>query len=315
MYEDAIQVSRNTDAKFTIVEWTLGNKCTFACSYCPTNLHDGSVGWQNHEKLTAFLDACHEHYTVGMGREVLVQYTGGEPTVYPKFRDLVRHAQSRGIRQSIISNGSRTTRFWDEMAGAFEKVHLSYHPEFADPRHFIEVSEAICKHTDLHINVLMKPGMFDYILAMCNELSRACPNATILLKPLQKDFGEELYDYTPAENYVLENMHRWQTTGIQRKKSYPTGQLVVTHTDGSTKKVIPSDLVLDRHNSWKGWECMIGIETLNVDMHGNIWGGLCRVGGSYGNIETGFELPTNSSICSRQWCTCHLDIMVTKRAK
>ena len=101
MYKDLIRVERNTDAKFTIIEWTLGNKCTYACSYCPAILHDGSVGWQDHKKLTGFLDICHEHYSVGMGREVLIQYTGGEPTVYPKFKELLKHARDMGIRQSI----------------------------------------------------------------------------------------------------------------------------------------------------------------------------------------------------------------------
>ena len=311
MYENLIRVERNTDVRFTIVEWTLGNKCTYACSYCPSVLHDGSVGWQDHEKLTSFLDACVEHYTDGMGREVLVQYTGGEPTVYPKFKELLQHGNKRGIRQSIISNGSRTVRYWADTAHYFEKVHLSYHPEFADPEHFVKVSQEIAKHTDLHVNVLMKPGQFGPILAMCAQLKAACPDSVILLKPLQKDFGEELYDYSPHEQTILNSMHSFHTNAPKRK-NYPTGQLKVTDADGNTSLTIPSDLMLKGLNRWKGWDCQIGVETLNVDMNGEIRGGLCRVGGSYGNISTGFKLPTQGVVCTREWCTCHLDIMVTK---
>ena len=311
MYKDLIRVERNTDAKFTIVEWTLGNKCTYACSYCPAILHDGSVGWQDYKKLTGFLDICHEHYSVGMGREVLIQYTGGEPTVYPKFKELLKHAQDMGIRQSIISNGSRTTRYWNDTAGFFEKVHLSYHPEFADPERFIRNAQEICRQTDLHVNVLMLPGIFPEILLMAHNLRTACPNAVILLKPLQKDFGEELYDYSEHENKILADMHSFHTD-IRRMNNYPSGQLKVTHRNGEQRKISASTLMLEKANQWKGWHCQIGVETLNVDMNGEIWGGLCHVGGSFGNISTEFTLPTAGQVCTKQWCTCHLDIMVTK---
>lgn len=246
-----------------------------------------------------------------MGREVLVQYTGGEPTVYPQFRELIKYAKTIGIRQSIISNGSRTTRFWNYAAWYFEKVHLSYHPEFADPEKFIRNAQEICRQTDLHVNVLMMPGIFPEIILMAHNLRIACPDATILLKPLQKDFGSELYDYTESEHKILTSMHDYQTK-VPRKKNYPTGQLKVTRRGGILDTTTPSTLMLNEANQWKGWDCQIGIETLNVDMNGEIWGGLCHVGGSHGNISTGFTLPTEGQVCTKQWCTCHLDIMVTK---
>jgi organic radical activating enzyme len=248
-----------------------------------------------------------------MGREVLVQYTGGEPTVYPKFKELLKHAHDRGIRQSIISNGSRTHRYWNDTAGYFEKVHLSFHPEYAleDPDRFILNAKQICRQTDLHVNVLMLPGYFPEILLVCSNLARACPDATILLKPIQKNFGEELYDYTESEIKILSTMHDFQTN-VPTKKNYPTGQLKVTHRDGTQKTAVANSLVMEKANQWKGWNCQIGVETLNVDMNGNIWGGLCHVGGSYGNISTGFTLPTQGQVCTKQWCTCHLDIMVSK---
>ena len=315
MYENVVRVERNTDQVFTIVEWTLGNKCTYACSYCPSELHNGSAGWHDHEQLTAFLDACYDHYTGKLGREVLVQYTGGEPTVYPKFKELVRYASERGIRQSIISNGSRTPRFWSEVAPMFEKVHLSYHHEFADPAKFVDVAEEICKHTDVHVNVLMLPNQFDEIITMCQELRTRCPTATILLKPLQKDFGSELYDYTDYEKRILDTMHSFHTDTGPRKKNYPSGHLNVEYADGRKEGTTPSALMLAGVNQWKGWQCNIGIETLNVDMYGNIRGGLCRVGGSYGNIGGDYKLPEAASVCTKNWCTCHLDIMVSKSVK
>ncbi len=311
MYENLIRVERNTPDKYTIVEWTLGNKCTYACSYCPEVLHDGSAGWHDHTKLTGFLDACYQHYKVDMGKKMIVQYTGGEPTVYPKFKELVSHARDLGILQSIISNGSRTVRFWREAAPLLDKVHLSYHGEFADPDHFVAVAEEIAKHTDLHVNMLMIPGRFGEFLSVANRIKQL-PDINIQLKPIQKDFGADLYDYTEGEKRILDEMHGFENSA-PRNRGYPSGQLVVTHRDGTTEKTVSNSLILAGANRFKGWNCNIGVETLNVDMWGEIYGGLCRVGGSHGNIYKGeYTLPSSPVVCNLDCCTCHLDIMVSK---
>ena len=313
MYENVVRIERNTSRKTTLVEWTLGNKCTYACSYCPEVLHDGSAGWHDHQKLTDFLDICYDHYTGYLDRELIVQYTGGEPTVYPKFKKLISYARDKGIMQSIISNGSRTPRFWKEVGPIFDKVHLSYHAEFAKPDHFVEIAKIISKTTDLHINMLMIPDRFDELLQVASRLRAECPLANIQLKPLQIGFGEELYPYTPSEKKILDTMHSF--VGVNdRRRGLPTGQLKITNADGSVGTTVSNTLILEGANQFSGWTCDIGIDTLNVDMWGEIYGGLCRVGGSYGNIYTGdYTLPAEPSICNKTWCTCHLDIMVSKR--
>jgi len=312
MYENMIQLERDTDRKVTVVEWTLGNRCTFACSYCPDVLHDGSAGWHDHEKLTEFLDVCHDHYHGYLGREVIVQYTGGEPTVYPKFKKLIAYAKERGIMQSMISNGSRTERFWKEIVPYFDKIHLSYHGEFVDPEHFIKIAKIIEPVTDLHINMLMIPNRFDELLVVAARLRHECPNANIQLKPLQIGFGEELYPYTDIERKVLNTMHSFSARATPRG-GLPPGSLKMTNADGTTGRTVSNSLILAGANKFEGWTCDIGLDTLNVDMWGEIRGGLCRVGGSYGNIYTGdYTLPAEPTICNKEWCTCHLDIMVTK---
>lgn len=307
-----IRVERATDRKVTLVEWTLGNRCTYACSYCPEVLHDGSAGWHDHEKLTDFLDVCCDHYSGYLGREVIIQYTGGEPTVYPKFKNLIAYAKERGLMQSMISNGSRTLRFWKEIIPYFDKVHLSYHAEFADPDHFIEVAKIVEQNTDLHVNMLMIPDRFDELITVANRIRDAAPNSNIQLKPLQIGFGDELYPYRAGEKKILDTMHSFSSRAIPTS-NMPTGMLRVTNDDETTETTVSNTLILERKNRFLGWTCDIGLDTLNVDMWGEIYGGLCRVGGSYGNIYTGdYTLPADPTVCDKTWCTCHLDIMVTK---
>jgi organic radical activating enzyme len=313
MYENMIQIQRDTNRKVTLVEWTLGNKCTFACSYCPEILHDGSAGWHDHQKVVSFLDECYDHYHTKLGREVIVQYTGGEPTVYPKFKQLINYAKERGVMQSMISNGSRTLRFWREVAPVFDKIHLSYHGEFADPEHTIEVAKIISETTDLHVNMLMIPNRFDELLSIATRIRNECPQSHIQLKPLQIGFGEELYPYSGAERIILDRMHSFANRDSMQS-NFPTGLLRYTNTDCSTDITVSNALILTGNNKFNGWECDIGLDTLNIDMWGEIRGGLCRVGGSYGNVYKGdYILPTGPTICDKDWCMCHLDLMVTKR--
>src|SRR3954447_18211050 len=84
-------------ARITLVDWTLGNTCNYACSYCPPRLHDGLTPWPPLELLTQFVDRLAAHYAP-LGQTLLFQFTGGEPTVYPQFLELLRHLRKRRCR-------------------------------------------------------------------------------------------------------------------------------------------------------------------------------------------------------------------------
>ena len=38
-----------------VVNWCLGNTCNFACSYCPSGLHDGSKRWPDPQVIKNFI--------------------------------------------------------------------------------------------------------------------------------------------------------------------------------------------------------------------------------------------------------------------
>ena len=68
---DPPAVIRHTNpehARIVLVDWTLGNSCNFACSYCPSNLHNGSMRWQPPELVKAFFAKLHSHYVEQLGR-------------------------------------------------------------------------------------------------------------------------------------------------------------------------------------------------------------------------------------------------------
>lgn len=80
-----------------------------------------------------------------------------------------------------------------------------------------------------------------------------------------------------------------------------------TYFDYST-----DDLVGEMKNSFQGWKCGLGVDSLFIDMDGRIFGASCRMGGQYGNIYEDFNVPSEWSTCSKRLCSCGADLFIPK---
>ena len=304
----AIEHALGSSGDYTHVEWMLGNTCTYACSYCPAHLHDGSIRWLDYDKVLAFIARLDAHYTK-LGKRIWLQFTGGEPTVYPRFLELIEHCHRRGFRQSVISNGVRTLRFWDEAAALLDYVILTYHVEYVDRSHFFAVVERVRRDAGVHVNVTMLPEQF----AACHEAAQALFDAyqdiSVTMKPLRKDFEHDLYDYSSAE---LEVLRRQFGVGRRIVRSRPRSLMSKVFRDGRRSEQSANGFIIKGENRWQGWRCAAGVEALRIMANGTVYRGQCRVGGPVGRIEAEVELPSEFITCDRSRCSCISDIQLTK---
>ncbi|MCG7519810.1 radical SAM protein [Ruegeria sp. Ofav3-42] len=90
-----IEHAEDKHKNVVLVDWMLGNRCNYACSYCPPALHDSTRGWQSLEFVVGMIEALREHYQAGMGSRVWLQLTGGEPTLHPKIKEILGAARAR----------------------------------------------------------------------------------------------------------------------------------------------------------------------------------------------------------------------------
>ena len=72
-------VSITPQKNVALVDWSMGSTCNYACSYCPTNLHDGKHQWPIEDQWVEILDAMYSHFQ----RPIQYVLSGGEPTVMP----------------------------------------------------------------------------------------------------------------------------------------------------------------------------------------------------------------------------------------
>lgn len=296
--------------KIFVVNWCLGNTCNYECSYCPDNLHNGSIKWPETEKIKAFITRVAEQVHP---RKLYFEFTGGEVTLYRDFIEICQHVKQLGAKVAMISNGSRTLRWWQENKHYFDHICLSFHPEFGDAEHFIKVVNLLHDDVRTHVNIMMSPQKFDYCYDVATRLVNVT-NISMALQPLIIDFGDTLYEYTEEQQKKIDDQNQLVRKIITNKQfDYQRGAMSMIFSDGSKLQKSAHRFINDKTNDWSGWHCYSGVEQIIVDLGGHIYRGWCRVGGRIGHIhDVDLKLPTTPVLCHKTMCHCNFDIMSTK---
>jgi MoaA/NifB/PqqE/SkfB family radical SAM enzyme len=293
-----------------VVNWCLGNTCNYKCSYCPSNLHDGSTKWPELDVIKNFiLKVKNQHPS----KKLYFEFTGGEVTVYKHFIELCQFCKEQNVKVGFISNGSRTLRYWEENKQFFDHVCLSFHPEFADEAHFIEVVKIVSSALRTHVNIMMSPEKFDFCFDVAKKIKEV-GNVSIALQPLIHDFGDTLYDYTDEQKEIFNSQQDLlKDIKFDNNFEHYRGAMKKVFPDGKTQMVSAHGFIANGSNNWFGWNCYAGVEQLIVDRDGSIHRGWCKVGDPIGYIwDNDIAFPTAPIVCNKIMCHCNYDIMSTK---
>jgi MoaA/NifB/PqqE/SkfB family radical SAM enzyme len=301
------------NAEVFVVNWCLGNSCNYKCSYCPSGLHDGSKRWPDPETIKNFILRVKNTHPNKM---LYFEFTGGEVTLYKHFIKICQFCTEHGVKVGLISNGSRTIRYWEENKQYFDHVCLSYHPEFAEDEHFINVAKILHNDVRTHVNIMMSPEKFDHCFDVANKI-KDLGNLSMALQPLIHDFGEVVYDYSDKQHEILNMQHKLINEQIIFTKSfdYYRGAMRAVNSKGESRVSSAHRFISEKANDWSGWHCYAGVEQLIVDMDGRIYRGWCKEGGPIGFIDSpDLFLPSDPVMCTKKMCHCNFDIMCTKES-
>ena len=238
----------NPDHKnYFVVNWCLGNQCNFACTYCIKSLHDGSQPWASLETIKDFVTQVTSHY--GNTQKYFFEFTGGEVTLFKDFVPLMEFLKSRDIRTGIISNGSRAMPFWEKVRGKLDSICLSFHPQAADPEHFLKVATFLSEAGRVHLNFMMDPQHFYKCFALATR-AKEIPNVSIALQPLLVGFGSELYPYNPTQKAIFANQRELITRQILVTKEYETfrGTMATVDSTGTRARQEPHRFISSKEN-------------------------------------------------------------------
>jgi MoaA/NifB/PqqE/SkfB family radical SAM enzyme len=276
--------------------------------------------------------------------------TGGEPFVHPNFLEILKYVDNKiNLTQlSVVSNGSLPYDLYEKASLYVTNLTISLHLEQDDKTRKQTIEKIIDLNKIngwfLNVNLMFLPGKLDLIKTIIDTFYKnnvqfvlrkidppyEDPNSIIKkkdinslqqLEQIQKNFLKDkifkktyyndtldvrYLDYYSKEelDYLksFDNKNQWNNIKLYLNN----GNILETNTD-----VLKSN----NQNSWKDWNCYIGVDSIYVQHDGTVYRGNCMQGESLGKLGDNLEWPKNTIICPIKWCSCNSDMIVRKFKK
>jgi MoaA/NifB/PqqE/SkfB family radical SAM enzyme len=280
------------------IEWNIGKRCNYDCSYCPSVIHDNISPHTDINILKATVDALCD-----LEKPIRLSLTGGEPCVHPRIEELIAYIKSKGFWLSITTNGTRKDSWYTSQQVDQWVFSLHFEYDWLNVLYTIKAVHETVMHTHVLVNVM----------AHHNHM-REVKTAAGLLEHHTINHGIRRIRWTEGDHDLFDDMKYDQKDldWILSKSSTVEPNTVLMYKDH--EEMMHANDVIKKHlNQYKGWNCNAGLESLMINWDGDVHRATCRVGGTLGNIYTNsFVVPTSPVICDRNYCTCAADIPLTK---
>lgn len=279
------------------IEWNIGKRCNYDCSYCPTSIHDNFSPHTDINILEATVDKLCE-----LGKPLRISLTGGEPCIHPDIEDLLDYMKRKDVFWvNLTTNGTRTARWYLENEMYFNHLVFSLHFEKGWSRVLQTINQFYDNtEREFFVNVMAHHDYMDIVRRVVQSFDeKGIKYAIRRIRWTEGDhniFDDMRYDGKDLE-WIL-----GKTSSVRPNCRIDDEQVI--HAN---------DVIKNHLNQFKSWTCNAGLESLMINWDGEVHRATCRVGGSLGNIyQNTFVAPTESIICTRDWCTCAADIPLTK---
>lgn len=283
------------------IEWNLGKRCNYDCTYCPSSIHDNFSPHTDINILEATVDKLCE-----LGKPLRISLTGGEPCVHPNIEDLLEYFKRKGVFWvNLTTNGTRQPKWYLENEIFFNHLVFSLHFEHDHDR-VLETIIAYDNSTtkDFFVNVMAHHAHMPAVRRVVEYFDG------VGIK-----YAVRRIRWTEGDHNIFDDM-RYDGKDLEwilSREATVKPNTVITENNEQKIYLHANDIIKLHKNNFKGWLCNAGLESLMINWDGEVHRATCRVGGSLGNIYTGtFNVPTKPIICDRDWCTCAADIPLTK---
>lgn len=195
----AVEHSSVKQAKVFKIEWNMGKRCNFQCSYCDEFTSDRK---SPHLSFDVAQKAIDKILSKLEDKQIKVNLTGGEPTVNPEFEKILSYMYEKNIDVGLITNGSRTLEFYKVIMPKLKSFIISYHMEYHNrevlPGKILELKKFIKDNNfdiHFHVHMMMLPTMFDEADKIVKKLKENDVNCVIRrIRPAYMKNDNAVYD-------------------------------------------------------------------------------------------------------------------------
>ena len=241
-----------------------------------------------------------------------------------------------------MTNGSKPLNWWRDHGSKFAHLTLSFHPEKADYKHVAAVANILA---DLGVSTsilcLMYPARWDYLMEAHSYFIQNCRAVHVCLRALTLQGDSAAAPELPSKQrarwpYTAEQRLWLQQTGdysdhagiASQRQNEParsiapwlsTRTFLFSKDDVSAARSLDASFLSSRGlNSWKGWECFVGLDTLYLQQNGDIRrDAMCYSGPPLGDWKTDnledLQWPTKPLRCPHEACFCTHDFQARRR--
>jgi hypothetical protein len=193
---------------------------------------------------------------------------------------------------SLISNGSRTLRWWKQYGHLIDNAHLSYHISQADPDHMIAVADTLFKlNKKVTVKVLMdrkhwqagldvieymkKNSKYKWILMTCEVIEPEVSNIRdiriikaddIQLTKEQKGFLKNPLKRIPSPLWF------WKNRKLIFQGQIRLYESIAHFENGKTMKAKSNTYINKNWTNFEGWSCDIGLDNVFINWTGEVQG-------------------------------------------
>lgn len=305
-----IKIQANDPEIFKII-WQITTACTYACEYCPKELHTGSNETLDLDDFAEFLDLFKNYKTV-------MTITGGEPTVHPQFIEIARLLKSKGVKTIVDSNLSRTARFYEETAALIDNWCVTLHPS----QHSLDLDKirVLAANSYTVVYVMMDPKHWPLAMSWWEEIKSVENIKLTVLKPVNNWAGAEYQgQFTEQQQKFLDEVTATMLFTDERLKELKSSHSwlkdlgsTVTWEDGSSGDLDADGLMRQGLNRFQGWHCLAGNEVVAMDQLGRVSLATCGVARVDHWSQLTLDDITEPVVCPRMFCDCGTDIKGTK---
>jgi organic radical activating enzyme len=315
---------KNTQSRIVRINYDLGNVCNYSCWYCFPGSHEGDVPWPNADVVKRNLVKIVNHYKLHAD-EVQVAFLGGEPTLWKELGDVVEYvAKNSECKIYIITNGSRTLRWWNEYGGYFDNVSISVHHQRVDVDHIIKLANLLeTKNTTYFADVLMDHTAWYKCVDIVNQLSSAKNKFAVFAKPIQLN-GVTMYNDAQRE-YLSKSLKQYPSIKFIlrnfRKLLRVANTKITAIFDDGSKETTRNENYFNIHmlNKFKGWNCNIGVDLVFINRQGKLTGAcnqrLFDLDFEYNinDADFSFSPKIKPAVCEQEFCMCPGEAALAKR--